>query len=133
MLLGGDSYVGGGQYQVETRPRGPAVDRGDDRLPNLGIVVAQTAVGPGLGPVDRPGERPEDVLGPDPVKVFLRHAGRWGQVMSGAEVPVARAGEDSDADIPVLPDVLPDLADLVGRLVVKDVALVGIVDILAKP
>jgi len=45
--------------------------------------------------------------------------------MPGAEVPVAGTGKDGDADIPVLPGIFPGLADLIGRLMIKDVALVG--------
>jgi len=34
------------------RPRGPAIDRGNDRLPHPWVMVAHAAVDPGLLPVD---------------------------------------------------------------------------------
>ena len=63
VLGAGDADIGRGEQDVEPRPGGPAVDRRDDRLPHPRVMIAHAAIGPGLLPVHRAGERPEDALG----------------------------------------------------------------------
>ncbi len=48
--------------------------------------------------------------------------------MTAAEMPVALPRHDGTADIAVFPKVDPGLGDLVGRRLIQDVRLCGIVE-----
>ena len=63
--------------------------------------------------------------------VFLEKSGiatKFGIVLGARVVDHNYRGEIGNSDIPILPDGLPHLADLIGCLVVQDISLIGIID-----
>ena len=127
VLAAGDADVGRGQQDVEPRSRRPAVDRGNDRLPHPRVVVAHPSVDPGLLAVHGAGERPEDALGAQIFAFLLGDVWARRQIVPAAEMPVAGAGQDRAADVAILPEVDPGRGNRVGRRLVEDVRLLGIV------
>ena len=128
VFLAGDADVGGGEHHVEPGSSGPAVDGGDDGFPDLGVVVAEAAVDAELGAVDGAGRGPEDVLGADPFLFLGGNPGRSVQVVSGAEMAIASAGENDGTDIGIVPGFSPGIGQAVGGFLVEDVGLFRIVD-----
>src|SRR4029077_5429679 len=112
VLGAGDANIGRRQQDVEPSPRGPAVDRRDDRLPTPRVMVAHASVDAGPLPVHGAGERPEDTLG---AQVFALLGGdvlARRQIVATAEMPVASAGQDRAADLAVFPQIDPGGRDL---------------------
>src|SRR5581483_9385737 len=120
MLAAGDADIGRGQEHIKPRPRRPAVDRGDDRLPHPRVVVAHAAVDAGLLPVDGAGERPEDAAGAQVFTLLLRHPFARREVVPAAEMPLSGAGEDRTTNLAVFPQIDPGLGNLVRGLFVED-------------
>src|SRR5665213_2509564 len=99
MLGAGDTDIGRAEENVEPGPGGPAVARGDDRLPDARVVIAHAPVDPALLPVHGAGERPVDAVGAQILAVLGRQVGARGEVVAAAEMPVAGAGQDRAADV----------------------------------
>src|SRR5262249_60408000 len=88
VLRAGDPDVGRGEQDIEPGAGGPAIDRGNDRLPHPRVVIAHAAVDPGLLSVHRAGERPEDALGAQVFALFLGDVLAWRQGWTAAEISV---------------------------------------------
>src|SRR5665213_3048835 len=100
MLGAGDTDIGRAEENVEPGPGSPAVDRGDDRLPDARVVIAHAPVDPALLPVHGAGERPVDAVGAQILAVLGRQVGARGEVVAAAEMPVAGTvhGQKSGVD-----------------------------------
>jgi hypothetical protein len=123
-----DANIRRSQHHVETGAGGPSVNRTDDGLPDLRIMVTQTAICPDVSPVYRPSQGPKDTLGPYTLTVLGRDTRRRRQVVTGAKVPISGASQNGGTYVPVFPDLLPYLTNLIGSLVVENVAFVRIID-----
>ena len=126
VLFAGDADVGRGQQDVEAGARGPAVHRGDHRLPHPRIVVAHAPVDAGLLSMHGARQRPEDALRAQVFALVLGDVGPRREIVAAAEVAVAFAGQDRAADVAILPQVGPGFGDRIRRRLVEDIGLVGI-------
>ena len=129
VLRTGDADVGGCEHEVEASACRPAVDGANDGFPYLRVVIAEPPVCADLGgAVHRAGRRPEYRLGADALALFGSDVRACCEVVSGAEVTVALARQDGYSHIPIVPDLLPDLRNLVRSRSVEDVRLLRVVD-----
>ena len=109
-LLGGDAHVGG-HDQAEALAQGQAVDRGDDGFPHVDLPVVQE-------PGDAPLERAHHGAG----------LGHLLEVGAGAEGPVARPGDDGDAEAVICHEIYPRLLQRLIHAAAEGVAGLGPVD-----
>src|SRR6266446_6259356 len=90
-------------------------------------MVAHSPIDPGLLAVHRAGERPIETLGAQIFAFLLGDVLARRQIVPAAKMPVAGAGQDRATDGAILPEVDPGLRNLVGRRLVEDVRLGGVV------
>src|SRR5580700_1904008 len=122
-----DPDVGRRKQNVQAGTRRPAVYGGDHRLPHPRIVIAHAPVDSGLLAVRRSCQRPEDALGTEILALLLRYVLARREVVTAAEVRIALAGQDCAADRAIFPEIDPRLGNRVGRRLVEDVCLGGVV------
>src|SRR4051794_26759675 len=92
VLGAGDADIGRRQQYVEPGAGGPAVDGGDDRLPDPRIMIPHAPVDPGPLAVHGAGQRPENALGAEILAFLLSDVLARRQVVAAAEMPLAGTG-----------------------------------------